>query len=145
MTRATERAGRVILLDALRTVAEHWPQGTPMSIPAPWLRELLPAESDQAVPILGMTVQEAATHYHRHPSTVRGWCQARRFPNAYRLNQREWRIPQADLAEFEADQQQRRHQGSQPSAGVRTQLRKPLGSVPDLRAVLEEDGNGGGG
>ena len=49
-----------------------------------------------------LTVAELAARFGKRPSTVRAWVERGEFPGAYRLHGREWRIPAAALATFEA-------------------------------------------
>jgi len=68
------------------------------------LRELadgLEAEIQAAGPVAGLlTVAQVAEQMHRSPSTVRGWCEAGRFREAFKLNGKDWRIPTAALETF---------------------------------------------
>ena len=45
-----------------------------------------------------------AARFGRKPSTVRGWLDRELIPGAYRFQRREWRVPAAALAAFEAQQ-----------------------------------------
>lgn len=92
------------LAAGLRAIAEVLPAGTAIPVPREILLELLGALSAAASAIspADPTVEEVASRYSRAPSTVRGWCEAGRFPGAYKLHNREWRIPSAALAAFEA-------------------------------------------
>jgi excisionase family DNA binding protein len=51
-------------------------------------------------PIAGLTVPALAAELGRSDSTVRGWLAAGEFPNAYKLQGKEWRIPQSDVHAF---------------------------------------------
>ncbi|MQA89232.1 MAG: helix-turn-helix domain-containing protein [Gemmatimonas sp.] len=44
-----------------------------------------------------LTVEQVAEELGRSGSTVRGWLAAAEFPNAFKLNRREWRIPISDV------------------------------------------------
>ena len=94
-------------LAGLRALAEALPPGTPIPVPAEVLRELLGgegrAEGMPTVVPADLTVCDLAVRFGRKPSTVRGWCEVGRFPGAYRLHGREWRIPAVALATFEAE------------------------------------------
>lgn len=99
-------------LAGLRALAESLPPDTPVPVPAGMLRELL----ESALPMgnnaaADPTVEEIGARYGRAPSTIRGWCEARRFPRAYKLHDREWRIPTAALEAFDGAQRQR-HAGA---------------------------------
>lgn len=65
-------------------------------MPVEWVRGLMEEEppEDEGV---DLTVHDVAALLDRAPSTIRTWCGAGRFPGAYRLQGREWRIPRADL------------------------------------------------
>jgi helix-turn-helix protein len=90
---------------ALRALAEALPAGTPLSVPREWVLELLAARPDHsAAAPADATAQSVAARYGRRASTIRGWCEAGRFPGAYRLHGREWRIPRAASEAFEAAQ-----------------------------------------
>jgi hypothetical protein len=83
------------------------------------LLELLAAQAASAsasVPA-DPTVDAIAARYARAPSTIRGWCEAGRFPGAYKLHDREWRIPTSALEAFEA--QERRRQRPSGARGGR--------------------------
>jgi hypothetical protein len=91
----------------LRTLAELLPPGGAVSLPREALLEALaeiPAPAP--VPVGDLTVADVAVHFQRSPSTVRGWLEAGRFDDAYKLNGRDWRVPHAALAAF-AEAQQR--------------------------------------
>jgi hypothetical protein len=88
---------------ALRALAEALPPGSIMSIPRDWVLELLAAGPHSVVATpADATVEAIGAHYGRRPSTIRGWCEAGRFPGAYKLQGREWRIPRAAVESFEA-------------------------------------------
>jgi len=97
----------------LRALVDALPADAVVPVPARWLRELLGGESQQAAPSVDnitrvldpadLTVKEVATRFGRKPCTVRLWVERGMFSGAYRLHGREWRIPAAALAQFEAD------------------------------------------
>jgi hypothetical protein len=93
----------------LRTLAEALPAGAAVPVPREWLLELLVAQAAPASdsPPADPTVEDVAARYGRAPSTIRGWCEAGRFPGAYKLHDREWRIPAAALEAFDAQQRGR--------------------------------------
>lgn len=70
--------------------------GDQVMVPRAWLTAAL----EPPATVADRTVEQVAAALHRGPSTVRGWCSAGRFPGAYRLAHREWRIPPAALAAF---------------------------------------------
>ena len=47
-----------------------------------------------------MTLDQVASEVGRAVSTIRTWCNSKRIDGAYRLNGRDWRIPQAALRKF---------------------------------------------
>jgi helix-turn-helix protein len=96
------------MLRGLRALAEALPAGAVVPVPRDWLLELLAAaDASPAARPADPTVEEVATRYGRAPSTVRGWCEAGRFPGAYKLHDREWRIPAAGIEAFEVTERQR--------------------------------------
>jgi hypothetical protein len=50
------------------------------------------------------TVAQIAARFGRHPSTVRGWCDAGLIRGAYKFMSKEWRIPVESLPSFEESQ-----------------------------------------
>lgn len=113
------------LAAGLRAVAEALPAGSALPVPREILLELLAArgEATMATGVADPTVEVVADRYGRATSTVRGWCEAGRFPGAYKLHDREWRIPQAAIETFDATQRERQ-------AGCR---RAPVQSLGDWR------------
>ena len=94
----------------LRTLAEALPAGAAVPVPREWLLELLSASAPFAASAVSIaapadfTVTELAARFGRKPSTVRGWLDRELIPGAYRFHGREWRVPAAALAAFEARQ-----------------------------------------
>jgi len=94
----------------LRTLAEALPAGAAVPVPREWLLELLgsasaaPAPPATSITPADLTVAELATRFGRRPSTVRGWLDRKLIPGAYRFQRREWRVPAAAVAAFEAQQ-----------------------------------------
>jgi hypothetical protein len=89
------------LLDLLRQL----PPGA--LVPVDWLLERLAAETgvgpETASGAEGerdRTIEQVTAELGRKASTIRSWCAAGRFPGAYRLNDREWRIPSASVVAF---------------------------------------------
>lgn len=73
----------------LRRLAEQLPAGTSLTLDRATLLQVL------APVVIDLTVRQVAEQLHRSPSTVRGWLEAGRFADAYKLNRRDWRIPPA--------------------------------------------------
>ena len=71
------------------------------TIPAAEVLKRLPVGEDNLSQVPGdLTLDQVATEVHRAVSTVRTWCNGGRLQGAYRLNGRDWRIPQAALRKF---------------------------------------------
>jgi hypothetical protein len=91
---------------ALLRLAQALPDGTAVPVPRAWLLELLEgteAPSAGAVPVdVDLTPEEAGAAFQRSPVTIRAYCNAGLIPGAYRLRERQWRIPRAALAAFQA-------------------------------------------
>lgn len=102
------------LAKRLRELAEHLPAGGSLTITRDALLGLAAGscESEHAVAPHGLTVIELGGRFHRSPSTIRDWCEHGRFEGAYKLNGRDWRIPQAAVDAFLA--QQRGQPGEPP-------------------------------
>lgn len=89
--------------DRLRELAERLPPGASLTLTRGGLLELAAVDGgkvEQAAPQADFTVRELAVRFHRSPSTIRDWCEHRRFEGAYKLNGRDWRIPQAAIEGF---------------------------------------------
>jgi len=104
----------VTALERLRQAAELLPAGTSVTLPRETLLEALggavaPAET----PSGDLTVAQLAERFQRSPSTVRGWLEAGRFDNAYKLSGRDWRVPVADVEAFVLDQRTARQGDTQ--------------------------------
>jgi excisionase family DNA binding protein len=91
------------LADRLRQLAERLPPGGSLTLTRAGLLELAAVDggqADQAAEQADFTVAELAARFHRSASTVRDWCEHGRFEGAYKLNGRDWRIPQAGVDAF---------------------------------------------
>lgn len=88
----------------LRAYAEALPPGTAVPVVREWLLALLAATDTPAATMADpdLTVHDLAERFGRRPSTIRTWVEAGRFPGAYRFQNREWRVPAAGVAAFEA-------------------------------------------
>ncbi len=95
------------LADRLRQLAERLPPGASLTLTRAGLLELAAVDSDQSdeqpVPA-DVTVAQLAARFHRSASTIRDWCEHGRFTGAYKLNGRDWRIPQAAVGAFLTEQ-----------------------------------------
>jgi excisionase family DNA binding protein len=99
------------------------------TVPARMVLERLPLNADAQKPAVGsdladLTADEVAREFGRSASTVRGWLGEGRFPGAYRLNGREWRIPRADVIAWLSAQR--------PAAACSKPKRTRLNGTPDL-------------
>ncbi len=102
--------------DTIRQMIAPMPTGSAVMLPVDWLRTVLDGAevsstaAAQASPALAMdyTIGQVATLIGRKPSTVRGWCGAGLL-TAYRLNNRDWRIPADALQEFQRTQREQQH------------------------------------
>ncbi len=92
--------------DRLRELAERLPPGGSLTLTREGLLELAADEgqTEQRAARADFTVAELAARFHRSPSTVRDWCEHARFEGAYKLNGRDWRIPQAAVDTFLVEQ-----------------------------------------
>lgn len=118
--------------DHLRALAEALPADGAATVPVAWLRDLL--EQTSSTPVADLTVAELAVAFHRKPSAVRGWLEAGRFPGAYKLRGREWRVPSEALEGFRANERQ----GKTPDAGASGD--RPAGGLGDWRSVRRGNG-----
>ncbi len=103
------RGRGVLTLEQLRELAERLPEGAALTLPRAVLLEAL-AGITVAGPIdapAELTVAELAGRFHRSPSTVRGWLEAGRFPGAFKLNGRDWRVPAVAVEAFIAQSRPR--------------------------------------
>ena len=95
------------LAQRLRNLAERLPPGGSLTITREGLLGLATVQdgdADHAAAQAEFTVGELANRFHRSASTIRGWCEHARFEGAYKLNGRDWRIPQTALDAFLAQQ-----------------------------------------
>ena len=97
---------RVNLADRLRSIADALPTSGSVTFTRADLLELM-AEIDvdsapgsrrtAEGPAVDLTVAGVAELFGRGHGTVRRWVAEGRFPNAYRLHGREWRVPAGDV------------------------------------------------
>jgi excisionase family DNA binding protein len=93
--------------DRLRDLAERLPPGASLTLTREGLLELAAVDgspANQAAERAESTVCELAIRFHRSASTVRDWCEHGRFEGAYKLNGRDWRIPETAVDAFLAQQ-----------------------------------------
>src|SRR6266576_7046487 len=106
---------RNMTLEDLRELAIRLPTGSSVTLPRDALLEAV-GEPSQSQPSAGLTVAELAARFHRATSTVRGWVEAGRFQDAYKLEGRDWRIPEPAVTSFIAAQ--KRGPAQQPNIGA---------------------------
>lgn len=90
------------LAERLRRAVEGLPEGASITLPVGVVRDWLEEREDDAEDnrLGDLTVPELAEELDRAESTVRGWLNAGRIDQAYKLNGREWRVPRAAVREF---------------------------------------------
>jgi hypothetical protein len=101
------------LAKRLRELAEHLPPGGSLTITRDALLGLAAgasSRSERAVAPPDLTVAELSGRFHRSPSTIRDWCEHGRFEGVYKLNGRDWRIPQASVDAFLVRQRRQRQE-----------------------------------
>ncbi len=86
--------------EALRRLVEAHPLGATitMTMPRAWWVELLDADADATGP--DYQVRDLAKLFSRSQSSVRAWCEEGRFPGAYKLRGKHWRIPRIAVTRF---------------------------------------------
>jgi hypothetical protein len=95
------------LADRLRALAERLPPGGSLTLTRDGLLDLAASDGGQADPAAvpaDFTVADLAARFYRSASTVRDWCEHGRFEGAYKLNGRDWRVPQAAVDTFLGEQ-----------------------------------------
>src|SRR5437773_446399 len=109
----------VTALERLRRAAELLPPGTGVTLSREALLDALGTPDVASPPAApgDLTVAQLADHFQRSPSTIRDWCEHGRLGGAYKLNDRDWRVPMASVAAFVAQQRTSRH-GAAASAGL---------------------------
>src|SRR5438552_1252344 len=86
-------------LEDLRELAARLPTESSVTLPRDALLEAV-GEPSRLQPSIGLTVAELAARFHRASSTVRGWVEAGRFPEAFKLEGRDWRVPESSVDAF---------------------------------------------
>lgn len=120
-----------MLLDQLRAMAEAVPAGGAVTLPRDWLLTELDGAGNAPAASLAvdLTVLDLASLFGKRPSTVRAWLEAERFPGAYKLNGKQWRVPRSAVEAFQA--REREGQGQQPPPSPP----RGRGSLSDYRKV----------
>ena len=67
---------------------------------------LASAATPSAAPQGDLTVEQVAARYGRTAVTVRSWLGSGKFPGAYKLHGRDWRVPSDALRAFDEAQRQ---------------------------------------
>lgn len=77
-------------------------------VPVDWVIELLSDGLDGPTratsPAVDLNVADLAMLFKKKPSTVRAWIERGDFPGAYKLHQKEWRVPRSAVDAFQAAQ-----------------------------------------
>lgn len=77
-------------------------------VPVDWVLELLSDGRDGparlGAPAVDLNVADLALLFKKKPSTVRAWIERGDFPGAYKLQQKEWRVPRSAVDAFQATQ-----------------------------------------
>jgi hypothetical protein len=120
-----------MLLDQLRAMAEAVPAGGAVTLPRDWLLAQLSTSGDTATtpPAVDLTVEALVSLFGKRPSTVRSWLEEGRFPGAWKLRGRQWRVPHSAVVAF---QEAERQGGDIQGRDAPTQ---PVGSLGDYRSV----------
>lgn len=92
-------------LERLRRIAEALPPGGAVTLTRESVFSLLDGEDERGERVQrDLTVTEVAELVVRAESTVRGWLAAGKIGDAYKLMGKEWRVPEAALDDFLAQQ-----------------------------------------
>ena len=112
------------LLQHLRALSAGLPPGASVTLSGDWLREQLADTTGQGAEALDadQTIAQLAERFGRAPSTVRAWLEADRFPGAYKLRGRDWRVPAAGVAAFLEAERAPRPIASRRAGGARVSL-----------------------
>src|SRR5690349_6226681 len=96
--------------ERLSQLVEVLPDETSVTLPVRTVREWLNGAS-RVTPVstfvADLTIEQIAEKLDRKASTVRGWLNAGLFDGAYKLRDREWRIPELSLHAFQHAQRER--------------------------------------
>ena len=119
-------------LERLMVMVEAMPEGSSVTLPREALLAALgktaanQAEASKSSEA-DLTIQDLARRFQRSVSTVRGWVEHGRFPGAYKLENREWRVPSKAVVTFIGQQQTVQSTVITP--------RSSLGTLSDWRRV----------
>jgi excisionase family DNA binding protein len=93
------------------------PEGATLTLSVEWLRDALQELEEGAEgPEVLLTLDEVAEAVGRAVSTVRTWCNSGQIEGAFRLNGRDWRVPESALRRYVESQGQ---DGDEDEIGVR--------------------------
>ena len=95
-------------LRALREIVRHMPREGSVTLPVPWLRDLLDAVGDSSE-IRLLNLEETAELVGRSVSTVRTWLNTGQL-GGFKLNGRSWRIRESALRNFIERQESGEHE-----------------------------------
>jgi len=119
-------------LERLRKAVELLPAGVCVTAQREALLEALggaveapSALSPGDLTVADLAVADLAERFRRSPSTIRGWLETGRFPGAYKLNGRDWRVPIDGVQAFENHQRGRRGQTEVDLSGWRKYQKGP--------------------
>lgn len=94
---------------SIARMIEPMPEGAAITLPVDWLRAVLadiPKIGGSPDFVADLTVEDAADKIGRRPSTVREWCRTGAL-EAYKLNDRDWRITRDALDAFQSRSRKR--------------------------------------
>ena len=102
-----------ILLERLRRDVEAMPPGA--LLPRDWLLDRLaddrpsPSLPTGPAPKVDLGVRDISRLFGKRPSTVRAWLERGDFPGAYKLQGKEWRVPEGGIDAFQDRQRTGAH------------------------------------
>jgi hypothetical protein len=99
-------------LNLLRALVEASGDASTLTVPTSWVRSLLSVTSGAPEPVdvgvvVDLSAEQLAAAMGRDPSVIRAWCRDRRFPGAYKLLKKQWRIPRSAVEAFQKQQRER--------------------------------------
>lgn len=101
----------VAQVEALVRYARELPEGTVLPVQREVLLALASGQGERpavaSMPVADQSVEQLAGRFGRKRSTVREWCEHGLFPGAYKLREKEWRVPLAGVLAFEKQEQLR--------------------------------------